>query len=361
MILDLIIEKQTLWDYLKQTTKPIAIYGMGDGADKIMRVFAQHGIQTSAVFASDAFVRGHSFAGFPVLKKSELEAIYDDFIIIMAFASQRKEVLEQIVALSNEYELYAPDTAVVGGVLFDLDFVKTHEEELDKAYSLLADEQSKKAFLQTINFKISGKIDYLFDIETTKEEGYSLLNLGSDEIFLDLGAYNGDTIQEFLAQTQNQYQKIIAVEPNAKTARKLQRTIDQLALDNVEVHNIGIYSHKDTLSFAKASGRGSNLVENGTVSVPVSSIDSILNGQPVSYIKFDVEGVERLALKGGTDTIQTYRPKLLVSAYHRSEDLFDLILYIHELNPNYKFYFRHHPYLPAWDNNLFCIDPTTAS
>ena len=87
----------------------------------------------------------------------------------------------------------------------------------------------------------------------------------------------------------------------------------------------------------------------------VVSLDSVLNGESVDYVKYDVEGSEKEALMGSKNTIQTHAPKLLVSLYHRSEDLFVLPELVKELNPDYSLYLRRFPYIPAWDLNLYAI------
>ena len=66
--------KSDVWDVLARETRPIAVYGMGNGADKLFRRFEKYGIKVSEVFASDGFVRGHSFRGFKVKSFSD---IYD--------------------------------------------------------------------------------------------------------------------------------------------------------------------------------------------------------------------------------------------------------------------------------------------
>ena len=84
-------------------------------------------------------------------------------------------------------------------------------------------------------------------------------------------------------------------------------------------------------------------------------MDSVLEGESVDYIKYDVEGSEREALLGSAKTINKYAPKLLVSLYHRSEDMFVLPELVKEINPNYSLYLRRFPYIPAWDLNLYAI------
>ena len=54
-MLSFITEKQSCWDRLKNEQRPIFIYGMGDGALKIMSVFKQKEIAVAGIFASDDF------------------------------------------------------------------------------------------------------------------------------------------------------------------------------------------------------------------------------------------------------------------------------------------------------------------
>ena len=75
----------------------------------------------------------------------------------------------------------------------------------------------------------------------------------------------------------------------------------------------------------------------------------------IDYVKYDVEGAEAEALAGTRETILRDRPKLLVSVYHRSEDLYALPLQIHAMRPDYRLYLRRYPYVPGWDLNLICV------
>ena len=117
----------SVWDALRQETRPIAMYGMGDGAQKILNACEAFGIHIDEIFASDEFVRGHSFAGYRVKKLSELQEQYEDFVIVIAFASQRPELLERFAALDAQYTVVAPDVPVAGGELFTPEFARAHK------------------------------------------------------------------------------------------------------------------------------------------------------------------------------------------------------------------------------------------
>lgn len=344
------ITQPPLWDYLKAAGKPIVLYGMGNGADMIIEVLESIGLSHSDVFASDGFVRGHFFHGKKVLTFDEIRAKYEDFIILMTFAVHDAETLKRVQILSENYELYSPTVPVAGKGLFTLDFLKENDALFEEAYSLLADEESKKTFLDVLNFKISGKVRYLFDCEYEKEQLYrDIIHLDSNETIVDLGAYDGDTIREFLSVTDGQYKKIIAFEPDEKNFRKL--TAKTEGMENIERYNLGAWDKRETLYFQKKKGRNSHQAEDG---IPVSfdSVDNVIK-ERVTFIKMDIEGAELRALEGARKTITRDRPKLYVCAYHRNEDMFALPLKIKELCPDYKIYFRHHPYVPAWESNFY--------
>lgn len=348
---DFICEKP-LWEHLKESDKPILLYGMGNGADMIIDVLQQTGIDYADTFASDGFVRGHSFHGKRVLSFSEAKEKYDDFIILLTFAIHDRPTLDKIKEMAQRYELYSPTVPVAGKGLFTMDYLKENAEAFRGAYDMLCDEKSKKAFTDVLNFKISGKVDYLFDCESEKDEVYcDILKLSENETIVDLGAYDGDTIREFLAATDGRYRKIYAFEPDEKNFRKLTRKTE--VLEGLSLFNLGAWDKKEVQLFDTKGGRNSRQELTGK-EVSFDSVDNVISDE-VTFIKMDIEGAELKALEGARKTVSAYRPKLYVCAYHRNEDMFMLPFKIKELYEGYKIYFRHHPYIPAWESNFYAV------
>lgn len=349
-------EKVSVWERLRDEKRPIVLYGMGDGADKILRVFAGKGIEASAVFASDEFVRGHSFAGFRVQKLSEVVEQYgEDIVVVLSFASQRPELLERFYELDARFDLVAPDVPVAGGGLFDLGYVEAHADTLQQAYAWMADETSRQVFADVINFKISGKIGYLRHCETDKNEVFrDILKPHAAEHFADLGAYNGDTIRELLSYTDGAYAGITALEPDRRNYRKLARYAEEQLSGTINLVQAGAWSEDVQMTFAAKAGRNSALAAKG-VETQMRALDSVLDGAPCTMLKLDVEGAEHQALLGAAQTIRTFHPRMNIACYHRNEDLFDLPALVKELDPSYRLYLRHHPYVPAWDVNLYAV------
>lgn len=345
-----LIKEQNVWNILKNSSKPTVLYGMGLGAEKIMDTLSVYGVEISDIFASDEFVRGHSFRGFKVLKYSEVCKKYEDFNVVLCFASHLDSVIERISKINKEHCVFAPDVPVAGGGLFSREFIEENEEKFDYVYNNLADEESKRVFIDILNFKVSGKIEYLLDSFTDKNEIYrDILKLSNSENIIDLGAYDGDTIREFLSVTDGQYSYITALEPDEKNFNKLLKNTEELF--DISCLNMGAWDKKDTLIFENKAGRNSKLSSSGKAT-EVIDVDS-LELSP-TFIKMDIEGAELKALSGAEKTIKEHKPKLYVCAYHRNEDLFSLPLKIWELNPDYKIYFRHSKYIPAWESNFYC-------
>lgn len=333
-----------LWNKLKCTAKPIVMYGMGDGADKILKVFEQYGIQLKAVFASDEFVRGHSFHEFKVMKFTEVCAMFNDFIIIVSFATALPNVLERIYRLAEQYELYIPDVPVVGDELFNMEFYQLNIGKINQARKLLYDNESKEVYDNIINYKLTGEIQYLIN---SQSEAHDILRPEKYTSYADLGAYNGDTVRMLMNNAPN-LKDIYAFEPDTRNFKKL------CAIKNIHAYNLAAWNEKVVLTFDRRGGRNSR-IGRGNHEVQADSLDNILQGKSVDYIKYDVEGAEYEALTGSSATIKKYSPDLTVSLYHRSGDIFNLVLYVHELNPVYRLYLRRYPYIPAWDLNLYSV------
>jgi FkbM family methyltransferase len=336
-----------LWQKLKETERPILLYGMGNGADKIIDVLACRGIAVTDFFASDGFVRGQVFHQKTVLSASEAKTRYPDAIVLLAFGSARDDVLAAVANIRKTHTLYAPDVPVFGNNLFDDAFYAANKDKFDRARALLADERSQKLFDDLIAFKLSGNIDYLWDTQSLSDTVNECLHPKSYRYCQDLGAYTGDTAQ-WMCELFPNLLFVTAWEPDPKTFVKLCRYAS-LCPRVTPLHAASL-DYTGTVEFAVSGNRNAGIDAPGKVaSMPCATLDDIVGRQPVDFIKIDVEGAERRTLAGAVHTLQTKKPDLLLSLYHRSEDLFDLPLYLHEICPDYRLYLRRDKGVPAWD------------
>ncbi len=361
-----IMPQSDLWTHLQKTDKKIVMYGMGNGADKILAICAKHNIEVSDFFASDGFVRGHSFYGKRVLSYSEVKEKYgaENIIVLLSFASSLPDVLEYIYKIASVCELYAPDVPVCGTNIFDLDFYQKNKEKIEKVERLLSDEKSREVYKSVIEYKLSGDISLIQNTHSDFSEVYrDILKAENFDIIADLGAYNGDTLRE-IKPYATRLSCAFAFEPDRRNHKKLCAFAETEKAFCVKAFKLAAWNKTETLFFDGSGNRNSTLVSEDSLPVTkgakvteteAAALDEILCGKRVDYIKYDVEGAEKEALEGSKNTIESHRPALLVSLYHRSEDIFELPLLIHEKYPDYKLYIRRRRYVPAWDTVLIAV------
>lgn len=340
-------------DAVKRSGRRVYIYGMGNGAQKILRWCEHHGIEVTGVFASDDFVRGQSFNGYEVMTLEQAEAVGGKLTVLLAFGTELSEIMDKIDSIAERHELFAPEVSVADDSFFEKKWLMENFGKASEVYGLLGDEQSRKVFKGLTAFKISGRLSYLREIFTDEKKPQPLLGLGKDEIYCDLGAYNGDTVLGFARSVGFSYKKIFALEPEKRNFQKCVKNCTDL--DNIELINAACWSHDTTLTFDGGSGRQAKLSGSGSSKIAARSLDSVLSGGGCTYVKYDVEGADVPALMGSRETIKKYAPKLCCALYHRCYDYILLPLLIHNIDPNYSFFMRQDRYYPAWETELFAV------
>lgn len=333
-----------VWTALKKSRQPIVLYGMGNAADRVLDEFERRGITAAGVMASDDFCRYQRFRGFTVKKQSDFEAAYGDFLISLCFGSALPDVTTHIYAVARSHTVLVPNIPVVGDILMDESYIEAHKDAITHAYELLADEASRWVYKGALDFFYTGRLALLPAIESEKDEVFRDILRLRGERYLDLGAYRGDTVDEFLRYTDG-YESITAVEPNPKNFAKLHAHLESIS--RAKALHAGISDKEGVLYVTKGAGRMASLNQDAGDPVPVTTVDVI--GCRPTYIKADVEGMESAMLRGAENTLREHRPKLNIAAYHRTGDFFDLILQIRQINPDYNIYLRKHPYIPCWD------------
>jgi FkbM family methyltransferase len=196
----------------------------------------------------------------------------------------------------------------------------------------------------------------------------SIIGHAEDEIFLDCGVLNGETILDFAKYTK--FKKVFAFEPDPGSFAKSKQNLEKVGIDNVELVPKGVWSSETELIF-NIGISGSSGVKDvsdsvseyaktlpssapATASVLVTTIDSVVGDERVTLIKMDVEGAEVEALKGAAQTIKQNKPRLAICIYHLPEDIIEIPQYISSLVPEYKFYIRHYT-LGIWDSVLYAV------
>ena len=196
---------------------------------------------------------------------------------------------------------------------------------------------------------ISDENIFKFDnqIIFTRERQYLdevFVEYSSNEILIDGGSSNLETTLGFIDTVDGKYEKIYAIEPFLPDYNECNRIISGYNLKNIEMVNCGLWSKDQELMFNPIGHGSSNISDNGIEKINCRSIDSILNGQKATIIKMDIEGSEKEALIGATNTIKKYYPILMISVYHKINDIIELAKTVFNIRDDYDLYLRHYSY-----------------
>lgn len=112
------------------------------------------------------------------------------------------------------------------------------------------------------------------------------------------------------------------------------------------------------MPFSMSDAKNSFAASDGEYMLAVDSVDNILRGRKVSFIKMDIEGAEYDAIRGAYKTIKKMTPILAISVYHLTEDLFRIALEVEKISPDtYDYYLRH--YSPTMIETVLYAVPKT--
>lgn len=331
---------------IKDANLPVYLYGMGNGAEKMMDVCSKYGIKVEGVFASDGFRAGKTFLGFTVMSLSDVAKKHTcGFIALVCFgckASDMRSYLGKVRRAGGK--VYMPHLPLFGGELFTSEHYLDCIDKIGRAFDLLCDEGSRRLFKDILIYCLTWDPEVLFLGETNSLIYPQFFYENSIETIIDGGAYRGDTVLS-LSNDFPSIKRIHAFEPDSSNFSKL---ID-VKCNNVEIkcYPLGLYEKESTLRFAALKNRGSHFCDEG-VDVKVTSVDCAVN-EKIDLIKLDVEGCEASAIRGAVNTIKCYSPALYISLYHKTDDIFEIILQLHEIYPDYVFSIFRADVCPAWD------------
>lgn len=163
------------------------------------------------------------------------------------------------------------------------------------------------------------------------------------DVVMDVGAHVGTFGDDALRRGAA---KVIMVEPDPVNQECIRRNYAaEIASGRVVLVPEGAWSSESSLDFHVGianSGSGSLVTKEAgsrTLRVPVRPIDDMvanLNLDKLDFVKMDIEGAEREALKGGAGTLRRFKPRLMLDAYHLSDDSIVLPAAILAANPAYR-------------------------
>lgn len=300
-------------------------------------------------------IRGGVLGDRPIIAAEQFEKMVHNNQCVLICSIQPvvvKEIQRQCMEMHVEH------------YLMDEVILKRFADEVMVVYDMLSDEQSKYTYGELIMARVTDCIvkdslyctNHNFAVDAFQE-------VNEREVFIDCGAYDGDSIIEYLENRKNVFGKIIAFEPDENNFRKLRRNLAAewkrrgLSEDKLCLYPYGV-DKKSNISYviksASHEGMDTKLVDapfdnekydemtnSSTTTVRSVSIDEFVS-EPFHFLKADIESYEYRLLLGAENSIKKYRPKLVICIYHSALDFFQIPTLIKKIVPNYHLAIRHH-------------------
>lgn len=286
------------------------------------------------------------------ISPDELEKYKDDVAILIT-TQHYKKIHQQLLGKGfkkifavTEYRFFNES------YLKDKDNIEKIKENILKSIDIMEDRRSKDIIFTLIRNWFD------FDVATvgyedifTNDQYYpsDIIQLSDREAFIDVGAYNGDTVFEFLKKTDNKFDSIFAFELDKNNFKKMEAAINKLDMSvkkKIKLYNLGIMDKEQDIYYESGvSGSEStfiNVINSASEYGKTVKLSEILKNEKITYIKMDIEGSEVKALSGAEEIIKKQKPKLAICVYHKPEHLWEIPLYLKKIVPQYKIFLRHH-------------------
>lgn len=362
-------EGRLVRDLRLEPGRPIVLYGAGNLGRRTASLLRGHGFAVAAFIDNDQRRWGTDLDGIPILSASEASSRHADhgLVIVTVWRAEgghdflvtrddlRKRGWSQLESFIALFWGFGSDALPYITIDLPSNVLASRDQILDAA-ELWSDERSLREFVAQVRWRLSADFAALPPPEPDQYFAAGLVAVGPDEVFVDCGAFTGDTMLD-VARRVGSWRAYHAFEPDPVSFEALTASVTTLPArlaENVHLHMAATADRAFTAQF-NASGMGSAAISaSGTYQVACVPIDETVSDP--TFIKMDIEGAEAASIAGASKLIRDGRPILAIAAYHKQADLWELPKLIHDLVPAYRLFLRPHV-AEGFDTVLYAIPP----
>ena len=348
-------------DYYKEAVKgkKIYIYGSGIYGCFIYNAMCKLGYSNQIMCFINDFVIDDNEKLFGISVKKCKDINFESNYIILVGIQDNSEVIKNLIKNKLNYLVADTDQSFYQDNLMYSVFkcievspvsdmvgkIKQYYEKMydkdDEILSIYHEDISKSIIQNRLNFYKTGDCSYIDNMYVNYKQYFNddYCNISENEIYVDCGAFDGDSINSFIEYTKGAYKKIIGIEPDKISYKKLENNTKNY--HDIDLIHCATGKENSTACFASKGLLGSTYSSDDGDIVDVKKLDDILK-DTITIIKMDIEGAELDSLKGAEKIIKMNKPKLIICIYHKIEDIKSIPLYLHSIVPEYKFKVRQH-------------------
>lgn len=335
----------------------IILFGAGIIGRKILRVLRNDNIEPLAFVDNNSQIWNKFVDGLRVLSPQEAAQKFSDKAVFIvgiwapyhSYLKTKRQLLDLGCSIIVPFQVLFwkyPDKLLPHYQFSLADKILQQSSDIQKSFNLLNDTESQNQYLAHLRWRLWLDFENL-PLPSPSDQYFpsDIISLSSAEVFVDCGAYDGDSIRNFLSRQGSNFKKIIAYEPDRLNFKRLEEyilTLKNQTKGKIISYNLAVGSRRKKVYFEDSGTMKSSISKTGSNELNCISLDEdFLNDTP-TFLKFDVEGAEYEALVGAKNNIERAQPIVAVCVYHRPNDLWQLPLYLHSLNNGYRFFLRTH-------------------
>ncbi len=340
----------------------LVIFGAGGLGRKMVRGLGGIGIRPLKICDNNAQLWGQRLEDIEIVPpKSAVEAFPEAVFTVSIWHPSKHEGLcrhekdlralgcREVFSFISFFWMY-PEIFLPNLFWQQPGYFSSHMPLINAARELL-DDLGKEEFDRQLSFRLSGDCRKLQDpdpgLQYFPEE---IISLRENETFVDCGAFDGDTVRDFMAVSGGRFKQVIAFEPDPVNIRQLLNTLDD---SRVHIHPYAVGAKREVLRMS-SSGASSSFNAQGEHEVQCVTLDELLANESPTFIKMDIEGSEIDALHGATATIRRCSPKIAACVYHHPDHLWQIPLLLKHLLPDSRLTLRSHM-LDGFDTVCYCL------
>ena len=332
--------------------RSLVLFGAGPLGRKTLQGLRTLGIEPLAFADNNSALWNQSVEGLLVLAPNEAVKRFCNRAVFVVTVFNGFMVRQQLQALGcprvvpfallywKHAEIFLP----YGGLDWPQ---KIHDnaEDVRKMLSLWGDDVSRGEYLAQLQWRTTLDSAYLPTPLPASQTYFpsDLTGLGKDEVFVDCGAFDGDSVRSFMERSGASFRQIVALEPDPGNCANLQRYVSTLAPEiraRISVRQCAVGARREKVRFVATGTAGSGVNQAGSIEAECLPLDELRADVTPTYLKMDIEGAEGAALQGARRTIEKNSAVWAVCLYHQQEHLWQLPLMMASFSSGYRFFLR---------------------
>ncbi|MBI4238758.1 MAG: FkbM family methyltransferase [Deltaproteobacteria bacterium] len=324
----------------------IAVVGAAGWIAPLVQAAAARGVEIGGIFDESPAREGASLAGHVIRPLAAMQAL--DRATPIALGTHHYGPLATRLrvqgfqhclpyALFHEADPQWPAHPFYAGLLADL---WAHRDRYAALAQVLADDASRATLDAVLAFRMTLEPERLAGCCRPDAYFAELTSGGERDVFIDGGAYTGDTFARFGAWSGHRYRAALLFEPDPDNFAQLQVATQGDA--RVRCVSSALAARAGEAQFVRDAGRTAHLAAHGGTPVRTVALDDSPAAADATLIKLNIEGAELEALQGAAALIRRQRPQLAIAVYHRPAHLWQLMEYLQSLGVGYRFLLRQH-------------------